>query len=233
MSEVRVKICGLTRIEDARHAVGAGADFIGAILSEGFARSVPPERARSFREGDDPPLVGVLVNPSVEDARQRAEASGASILQLHGEESPELFDRLRDMGDWTLWKAVRPRSVDELRGAVHRYADRIDALLLDGWHPEHRGGSGARFDWAMIARVRAELPDDVDLIVAGGLTPATVADAVAALAPDIVDVASGVEAAPGRKDPAKVEAFIRAARSAGHPAKHSVEGPNGKGEVVR
>jgi phosphoribosylanthranilate isomerase len=226
-SDLRIKICGLTHREDAWHAVRAGADFIGAILSDGFVRSVPPERARAFREAGGPPLVGVLVNPTVEDARARAQASGASILQLHGEESPELLTELRQAGAWTLWKAVRPRSVDELHAAVARFAHHVDALLLDGWHPEKRGGSGTRFDWAMVARVRAELPDDVELIVAGGLTPATVGDAVAALAPDVVDVSSGVEAEPGRKDPIKVEAFIRAARL----VRHSVEGPNS--EAVR
>lgn len=218
-SEVRVKICTLTRLDDARHAVQAGADYLGAILSEGFARSVPPATARAFRSAaaGDPPLVGVLVNPSAEEARARAEAAGVQVLQLHGEETPALLDELRAAGGWTLWKAVRPRTADELRAAIDRYAEHADALLLDGWHPELKGGAGVRFDWELVARLRGELPDGLALVAAGGLTPHNVADAIAALAPDVVDVSSGVEAAPGRKDPAKVEAFIRAARSSAGP----------------
>ncbi len=210
---IRVKICGLTRLEDARHARAAGADYLGAILSEGFGRSVEPARARAFVEAGGAPLVGVLVDAPVADAAMRARAAGAAVLQLHGDEPPALLDRLRGEGSWELWKAVRPRSDDELRRAIAAYAEHADALLLDGWHAKVRGGAGVRFDWDLLVRVRAELPVGRRLIVAGGLTPETVADAVATLAPDVVDVSSGVESAPGRKDPAKVEAFIRAARS--------------------
>src|SRR5688572_18566968 len=181
------------------------------MLSEGYARSVAPDRARAFADLG-PALVGVLVDPSVADAAARGRTAGASVLQLHGDEPPALLDALRGEGDWTLWKAVRPRTEDDLRRALAGYAEHADALLVDGWHPELKGGSGKRFDWDMVARVRAEVPDGLMLVAAGGLTAANVADAVAALAPDVVDVSSGVETAPGHKDPAQVEAFIRAAR---------------------
>jgi phosphoribosylanthranilate isomerase len=209
---VRVKIDGLTRFEDARHAAASGADYLGAILSDGFQRSVAPAVARDFLAPGGPPLVGVFVDPTVTDALERAAVSGASVLQLHGEETPELLDELRSRPELSVWKAVRPRSADELRRALDRYVGHAHGLLLDGWHPRLRGGAGVRFDWELVARVRDQLPDDLLLIAAGGLTPDNVAAAVAALAPDVVDVSSGVETAPGRKDSHKVEAFIRAAR---------------------
>jgi phosphoribosylanthranilate isomerase len=210
--DVRVKIDGLTRLEDARHAAASGADYLGAILSDGFQRSVAPAVARSFLAPGGPPLVGVFVDPTAADALERATVSGASVLQLHGDETPALLDELCARPGLSVWKAVRPRSADELRRALDRYAAHAHGLLLDGWHPRLRGGSGTRFDWELVARVREQLPDDLLFIVAGGLTPDNVAAAVAALAPDVVDVSSGVETAPGRKDNRKVEAFIRAAR---------------------
>ncbi|MSR36550.1 MAG: phosphoribosylanthranilate isomerase [Gemmatimonadetes bacterium] len=211
MREVRVKICGLTRVEDARHAAASGADYLGAILTEGFGRSVAPAFARGFAAAGGPPLVGVLVDAPVSDALLRARAAGAAILQLHGDEAPDVLDGLRQEG-LAVWKAIRPRSLEELRRSLDRYAQHADAVLLDGWHAELKGGAGARFDWEMVGRVREELPPELLLVAAGGLTPETVADAVAMLRPDAVDVSSGVEGAPGRKDPGKVEAFIRAAR---------------------
>jgi phosphoribosylanthranilate isomerase len=209
---VHVKICGLTRVADARHAARSGADYLGAILSGGFQRSIEPTLAREFVEPGGPPLVGVLVDAPVADALERARASGASILQLHGDEAPEVLDELRARPGLGVWKAVRPRSADDLRRALDHYAEHADGLLLDGWHAELRGGSGTRFDWDLVARLREELPAGVILVAAGGLTPDTVAGAVAAIAPDVVDVSSGVEASPGQKDTRKVEAFIRAAR---------------------
>jgi phosphoribosylanthranilate isomerase len=211
--EVRVKICGLTRVEDARHAAASGASYLGVMLSPGFQRSVEPARARTFAAAGGPPLVGVLVDPALGDALERARASGAAILQLHGEEPPELLDQLRGEHGLSVWKALRPRSEEELLRGVDRYAEHADGLLFDGWHPELRGGAGVRFDWDLVARRRGELPRGLLVVAAGGLTPETVAGAVAALSPDVVDVSSGVEAGPRRKDARKVEAFIRAARS--------------------
>lgn len=206
-----MKVCGLTRVEDARHAAESGADYLGAILTEGFGRSIAPERARAFADLGLP-VVGVLVDPTTADATTRARAAAASVLQLHGDEPPALLDALRTEGDWQIWKAVRPRTVDDLRRAIAGYAEHADALLVDGWHAELKGGSGTRFDWELVARVRGEIPHGLALVAAGGLTAANVADAMAALAPDVVDVSSGVESSPGHKDPAQVEAFIRAAR---------------------
>jgi len=214
VSEPMVKVCGLMQRDDARHAAGAGADFLGAILSAGFPRSVAATTARGFTGPQGPPLVAVLVNETVAAAASAADAAGASVIQLHGDETPGMLDDLRGSGEWKVWKAVRPRSVDELRRVVARYAEHVDALLLDGWHPNARGGAGTRVSWDLIESVREELPEGTVLVLAGGLTPENVGEAVRRLRPDVVDVSSGVEAQVGRKDPARVERFIQAARGA-------------------
>ena len=211
--DVRVKICGLMRPEDAEHAAGAGADYLGAILSEGFGRSVPAALAREFAQPGGPPLVAVFVDEPTGAVVAKARQVRASVLQLHGEESPAVVDELRREGSWALWKAVRPRSAEELLRAADGYVEHADALLVDGWHRDLSGGGGVRFPWDVIEEIRSQLPSGLALVAAGGLTPDTVAAAVARLTPDVVDVSSGVESAPRQKDAAKVEAFIRAARA--------------------
>lgn len=210
---MRIKICGLMRAEDARHAAAAGADYLGAILSEGFGRSVPITIAREFAKPGGPPLVAVLVDEPTGEAVAKARQVRASVLQLHGEETPTTVDELRREGSWALWKAVRPRSAEELRRAADRYAEHADALLVDGWHREFPGGVGASFPWELIEEIRGQLPPGLALVTAGGLTAETVAEAVVRLTPDVVDVSSGVESVAGQKDRNKVEAFIRAARA--------------------
>ena len=219
---LRVKICGLTRAEDAAVAAEAGADFMGAVLSPGFGRSVSPDAAATFRDaagGDDAPtLVAVLVDATAEQAEARAVEAGAGVLQLHGDESPALLRTLRERGPWRIWKAVRVREADEVLRAAETYGAVADGLLLDGAREGTRGGGhGIRFPWEAVAAVREDLPGDLALIVAGGLTPGNVATAVRALRPDVVDVSSGVEATPGVKDPERVLAFVRAARNADGP----------------
>lgn len=214
MHEVRVKICGLMRPEDARSATEFGADYVGAILSEGFGRSVPPSVAREFAQVDGPQLVAVMVNEPIGAAVAKARQVRASVVQLHGEESPADLDDLRREGSWALWKAVRPRTTDDLVRAAERYADHADALLVDGWHRDQVGGTGVSFPWEVVERVRDALPPGLTLVTAGGLTPETVAEAIGRLSPDVVDVSSGVESVRGRKDPEKMHAFIQAVRGA-------------------
>jgi phosphoribosylanthranilate isomerase len=211
---VRVKICGLTHPDLALHAFRAGADFLGAILSEGFGRSISPVVAREFVQPDGPPLVGVFVDEPTGATVAKARQVRASVLQLHGDESPATLGDLRREGRWEIWKVVRPRTSDELSRAAERYAEHADALHLDTWHHDHVGGSGIAFPWDVVEKVRADLPPGLMLVTAGGLTPDSVADAIARISPDVVDVSTGVESARGQKDPAKVEAFIRAAHAA-------------------
>ena len=206
---VRTKICGLTRLDDAGLAGRAGADFVGAILTSGHRRSVPPELAARFPEEAGRPLVAVTVNEPMHALVRLARRAGASVLQLHGDEPPETLERLRTQGDWELWTALRVRTAEEVRAAFERYGEVADGLLLDGWHPEHRGGSGIRFPWDLVEPLRDAVPSGLRFIAAGGLQPDNVAAAVRRLRPDVVDVSSGVEISHGVKDPARVRAFIR------------------------
>ncbi len=225
-----VKICGLTRPGDAGAAAEAGADYLGVILSVGFGRSVEAQVARTFRPPGGPVLVGVVVDETPAGAAALAERAGADVLQLHGDEAPEVLAALRERGPWRLWKAVRPRSSGDLLAALERYGGVADALLVDGWHPDLRGGAGARFPWSVLEEVRGRFPAHLEVVAAGGLNPDNVADAVRRLAPHVVDVSSGVEVAPGRKDPQKVRAFVAAARrAAAHRKSTEVDGGEGRG----
>lgn len=207
-----VKICGITRTSDAAMAQRAGADLLGAILSQGYGRSVAPSHAASYPEETGLPLVGVTVDEELPDLVELAGSAGVSVLQLHGSEPPELLEALRDEGEWELWKALRVRSAAEVQEALERYASVADGLLLDGWHPEHRGGSGVRFPWDLVAPLRPAFPSGVRFIAAGGLQADNVAEAVRRLSPDVVDVSSGVEITSGVKDAGRVRAFIDNAR---------------------
>lgn len=213
MTEPRLKICGLTRPEDARTAVEAGADVLGVVLVPSTPRATTPEAAARIRGELDAALALVTADRPVEELAAAARAAGADVLQLHGDEDPESLRRLRDLGGWTLWKAVRVRSRPDAEAGLERYADVADGLLWDGRHPERLGGAGVRFPWEEVAAVRRAFPEGLELIAAGGLTPDNVADAVRRLEPEVVDVSSGVEGAhPGQKDPDRLRAFARAAR---------------------
>jgi phosphoribosylanthranilate isomerase len=136
------------------------------------------------------------------------------VLQLHGAETPEEAAELRAAGPWRVWKAVRVRDEEDLLDAVDLYAEVVDGLLLDGWSAHAEGGTGTRFDWDDVAPHRVLLPETCELIVAGGLTSESVAHMVDVLRPDVVDVSSGVESAPGRKSASKMAAFVASARAA-------------------
>ncbi len=203
-----VKICGITDPEDGRAAGLAGADYVGAILTEGFRRSVQAPTARRVAEAAGCPLVVVLVDPSPGEAAEIAAAARAAVVQLHGDEPAAVARRIRAAGPWRVWKALRVRVVEDLESGLERYGDAVDGLLVDGWHPNLRGGAGVRFPWEAIAPVRGAFPPGLHFIAAGGLDPDNVEHAVRTLRPDVVDVSSGVESSPGRKDPGLVRAFI-------------------------
>lgn len=211
----RIKICGLTRHADARAAAEAGADFLGVVVVASSPRAVEAARAREIRGGLDVPLVLVSADRGAEALAADARHAGADVLQLHGAETPDDLRRLREAGDWILWKAVRVRSGGDLAEALARYAGSADGLLLDAWHPEKLGGTGRTFDWDEVRTSRARIPAGTTLVAAGGLTPDNVGEAIRALRPDVVDVSSGVESSPAVKDPERIRAFVRAAREAG------------------
>ena len=202
-----VKICGLTRVVDARVAERAGASYVGAILVPGTPRCVSPGEAGVLARAVGIPLVAVVADLTADAAARAADAAGARAVQLHGSESPGVIEALRARGGWELWKAVR---------ALGRYGGLVDLLLLDAWSERALGGTGTRFPWEVWDRGRAGLDDALRIGVAGGLSPDNVEEAVGRLAPDLLDVGSGVELGPGVKDPDRIEAFIvRALSGAG------------------
>ncbi len=212
MSDLGIKICGITTPEDALAARELGADYLGMILSQGFARSILPDEAVDIGLVAEAPLVAVLVDESLDEAERIARLAGASVIQLHGEEDGDYAEELRRRGKWAIWKAVRVRDPEAVTRAVKALGASVDGLLLDGWHPDRPGGSGVSFSWEDVRLVRDRLPHNLKVIAAGGLTPGNVADAVQALRPDIVDVSSGVELHVRRKDPELIRAFVRNAR---------------------
>jgi phosphoribosylanthranilate isomerase len=198
----RVKICGVTRLEDALLAARLGADALGFNFWPGSRRYVHPEAARAIVRAL-PPLVtavGVFVNPTRDEVLRAVEASGITVAQLHGDEPPELAASL----PLPVIKAIRVSGRDAL-AALAAYD--VQGVLLDAPAPGY-GGSGTTFDWALAAEVAASRP----ILLAGGLSPDNVAEAIRAVRPWGVDVASGVEASPGVKDPEKLRRFIDAAK---------------------
>jgi phosphoribosylanthranilate isomerase len=210
---VRVKICGLTRREDALVADAAGADYLGVILSAGFGRTVALRDAGALAQGTRAAKVAVLVGETPERAAAAAHALGADVIQLHGSESPEVLEALRARGPWKLWKAVRAKTLADIEQAIERYAHSANGILVEGWKEGSLGVGGARVTLDPAA-VRALLPTDLDFVLAGGLTPDSVGEGVRAFHPDVVDVSSGVERALGVKDHDRVRGFIESARTA-------------------
>jgi phosphoribosylanthranilate isomerase len=204
---VRVKICGITRWDDALAAVEAGADALGFVFCEASPRCVTVSVAARIVEGLPPFVakVGLFVNAPEAQIRRVAGACGLDTLQLHGEEPPEFCQRFT-----VKWiKAFRMRDESSLQ-ALSAY--RAAAWLLDSYVPGKAGGTGERFNWDLARRAAQICPR---VILAGGLTPENVAEAVRRVRPYAVDVSSGVEREPGIKDEQKVRAFIEAAKSAG------------------
>lgn len=211
----RVKICGLCRPRDASLAAECGADYLGVILAPGGPRT------RTEREADaiwaaapGVPRVGVFVDPDPTEAIPTAERLGLSVIQLHGSESPALVTRIRAAGAWRVWKAIRPRTEAEFVESSSLWAGRVDGLLVDGFSQTAKGGTGTRFPWDVVERNRQAVPCGAEFVVAGGLGPENVAQAIARLAPDTVDVSSGVESAKGIKSAELLRAFMAAVRGA-------------------
>ena len=201
---VEVKICGLTTVDDALRCVEAGADAIGLNFWPGSPRCVdiPTARAIVQATGDRAAMVGVFVDLTLEQVREILRETGVLWAQLHGDESPELVAELLP----TAYKAVGVKDGSAIELA-RRYPG--EHLLLDASVPGMPGGTGRTFDWDIAAAVAKERK----LTLAGGLNPGNVAEAIRTVNPFRVDVASGVEASPGKKDPAQVQAFITAAKN--------------------
>lgn len=203
---VRVKICGITSVDDALAAVEAGADALGFMF---YAPSPRAVRSGVVTEiiSELPPFVGkvgVFVNPSEEEVLHAIATCGLDAVQFHGHEAPEFCARF----GVKVIKAFRVQDAESLK-ALPGYP--VDAWLLDSYVPGQFGGTGSQFNWDLALEARKL---GCPVILAGGLTPDNAAEAARRVQPFALDVSSGVESAPGRKDHAKVRAFIRAVKSA-------------------
>ena len=198
----RIKICGISNGLDARAAADAGADALGFIAVPGSPRYVPPEVYGEISAALPLFVKRVVVAHRPEDAEEYL----AEYVQHYDDTTDKT--RFRRGAAWRI-RAVRMRDESSL-AEIAAYPDPVGAVLLDAYHKGTLGGSGMTFDWSLAARAKALTGRPV--ILAGGLTPENVQDALEAVRPYAVDVASGVEAAPGVKDHAKIKAFVRAVR---------------------
>jgi phosphoribosylanthranilate isomerase len=228
MSKVKVKICGITRLADAVAALKAGADYLGFILYPPSPRAITLARVAQittelrqhsaltglFALPDWPLLVGVFVNEQAEDIARILDSCDLDIAQLSGDESPRIIADPTSPLYGRAYKALRPRSVEEAIAQSKNYTNLPPQpgprLLVDTPHDRLHGGTGQTGDWAIAARLASTFPG---LMLAGGLKPENVAEAVRAVRPFAVDVAGGVEAGPGLKDHDRVRAFIINAKS--------------------
>ncbi|HMG73366.1 MAG TPA: phosphoribosylanthranilate isomerase [Pyrinomonadaceae bacterium] len=211
-----IKICGITSLDDARAAIEAGADMLGFNFYRPSPRFIEPAEARKIIESlqsttDAQPIttVGVFVNEVSPGSLMRiVEESGVTAVQLHGEESIEFCQRLKLL--------LNGKSLIKVLRVIGRFTPTetegydADAIMLDSFHSEMRGGTGHVFDWSIARSVRELVPL---LFLAGGLSPTNVAQAIAQVKPYAVDACSSLESTPGQKDAARMRAFVQAVRN--------------------
>ncbi len=211
---MKVKICGLTNLEDAFAAVEAGTDMLGFNFYPDSPRYIEPGRCEQItaalrKQHVTALTVGVFVNEPASDIARILQKCGLDLAQLHGDEPPAILEELEGRA----FKAIRPQTAAQADAAVRRYAHiphgSGPALLVDAYRPGQYGGTGEVGDWSLVGSIAADTP----ILLAGGLTPDNVSAAVAMVRPWGADVASGVESRPGKKDRHKLEAFVRAVRN--------------------
>lgn len=205
-AKVKVKICGITNWADARCACDAGAHFLGFNFYPRSPRYVDPKRARLIvrRLPKNVASVGIFVNELEEGVARIAQLVGLKYVQLHGDETPDFVSRLhRGLRAVKIIKAIRVRRAAHVKKAA-RFTD-VSAILLDGFDPRSRGGTGKSFDWPLAACTNGRR----HIFLAGGLTPENVAEAIGVVRPYAIDVCSGVESSPGKKDRRKIKDLMR------------------------
>jgi phosphoribosylanthranilate isomerase len=222
--DVNVKICGLTNVADVQAAMTSGADLLGFIFFPKSPRYVTPERVRDILATLEPArtdvsTVGVFVDESPESVAQVLDFCGLDLAQLHGAELPVALGLEENQSPLRgrAYKALRPRTLEEATKLADGYAlpphlrggERLPAFLLDAYHPHLPGGTGNTSDWLLASSLASRYP----LVLAGGLGPNNVAQALQIVRPWGVDTASGIEQAPGQKDHAAMRAFVAAARA--------------------
>jgi phosphoribosylanthranilate isomerase len=214
---VRIKICGLTNLEDARAAIAAGVDMLGFNFYRPSPRFIEPQDARAIIESLRPEIkalprtvtmVGVFVNEPAESIVRIAAEAGIAAIQLHGDEDVEFCRELKSfLPDRFLIKVLRARGDAAVE---HATEFNVDAIMLDAFDAELRGGTGRTVDWHLARHTRDAVPR---LFLAGGLSPENVRAAIDAVQPYAVDACSALESSPGHKDAERMDAFVRAVRN--------------------
>jgi phosphoribosylanthranilate isomerase len=210
----QIKICGITNIDDALCAAESGADAVGFIFHPASPRYMAPQRVKEIVAALPRGIttVGVFVNREAEEIARTVEHCGLDLIQLHGDESPEYCRRFAPE---RIIKAVFPGTPEDLATLT---AYRVRAFLVDFRDADRCGGTGKRTDWKLAARLAKERP----LILAGGLTLENIGEALVAVAPDSVDINSGIEKAPGIKDHDRMRRIIGIVRGANIPGPKTV-----------
>jgi phosphoribosylanthranilate isomerase len=206
-----VKICGITRLEDALVAADAGADWLGFVFYPVSKRYIQPKTCMQIvnelsRRNFEAVFVGVFVNEDLQNVQEIMAYCGLNLAQLHGEESEADLEVLKPRS----YKAIRPKNQTDLDYLLKRYSspERIPQVLVDTYHESLKGGSGRVGDWMLAREAARRYP----ILLAGGLTPENVKDAIQQVCPWGVDVSSGVESHAGIKDSSKIKAFVRNAK---------------------
>ncbi len=204
-----IKICGITNLEDASQACSLGVDALGFIFAPS-PRQVSPDTVREIILHLPPSIhkVGVFVDEKIEEVKRIAHSCALNAVQLHGQETPEYCREIA----LPVIKAFRVRDARSLE-AIEKYA--FATVLLDAWSSDRAGGTGRTFPWEIAREIRPK----GDYILSGGLTPGNVGEAIRCLHPMGVDVGSGVEAIPGKKDMAKMKEFVKEVKKADGAAK--------------
>ena len=209
---MRVKICGITDVEQGRKIAEQGADSLGFICVERSPRYVTPEQIATIGRSLSPQIdrVGVFANSPLDEIVRVLDLSGLTAIQLHGAETPDFCLRLRQLvpPEIELIKAFRIKSSQSLTETAN-YSDCVDTFLLDAYHPKMLGGTGEILDWQGLAQFQPALP----WMLAGGLTPDNVTEALNLLHPAGIDLSSGVERSPGDKDLTQVARLFEAINS--------------------
>lgn len=212
-----VKFCGLTRPDDARCAAELGAAYLGVVFAGG-PRKLDARTARAVLDGASgvghARRVGVFGAQSAAEIARVAHDARLDVLQLHGASSTAMVDQLRGLFDGQVWRVVRVRGAD-VESALLGAANGVDALVVDALVDGALGGTGVSVDWEQLAAALQRIPRPARLILAGGLRPDNVSAAIALVAPDVVDVSSGVESSVGIKDESLMRAFALAAARGG------------------
>jgi len=220
MSRIRIKMCGVTRLADAQAAVDAGIDALGFIFHPKSQRNIVPEEARQIIDQLPPFIdtVGVFVNKKRREVEEIIDYCRLAYAQLHGQESPKYCERLvRFAAPCQVLKAFRVspglRAED-----ISPYDEHVRGYLLDTFHKDMAGGTGKTFDWNQVKKLRLRRP----LLLAGGLNPDNILDALARVRPYGVDVNSGVEISPGIKDHDRIRTLVSRVRSFAHQERCSI-----------